>query len=215
MPLPIGHALTGIAFFETRPGLFFKNKWADVLFFILLANLPDADFLPGLILGFPNLYHHGIFHSLGAALAAAIVMGWIFSNLKQINLVKKQDNLLSKLLILRSGVYQKKQHFWRFSAFVFLIFFSHLLLDFFTRDFAAPYGLPLFWPLSKNYYIAAQPIFINITRSALSANFFSSLFSPHNLKAALLEIMLLGGLVLLVGIARWLLNKCTSRSRHH
>jgi len=28
----------------------------------------------------------------------------LFSNLKQINLVKKQDNLLSKLLILRSRV---------------------------------------------------------------------------------------------------------------
>jgi membrane-bound metal-dependent hydrolase YbcI (DUF457 family) len=186
MPLPIGHALTGIAFFETRPGLFFKNKWADVLFFIFLANLPDADFLPGLILGFPNLYHHGIFHSLGAALAVAIAMGWIF--------------------------YQKKQHFWRFSALVFLVFFSHRLLDFFTRDFTAPYGMPLFWPLSKNYYIAAHPFFINITRSALSANFFSSLFSSHNLKAALLEIMLLGGLVLLVGIARWLLNKRAGRS---
>ena len=186
MPLPIGHTLTGIAFFETHPGMFFKNKWADAFFFIFLANLPDADFLPGLILGFPNLYHHGIFHSLGAALAVAAAVGWIF--------------------------YQKKQHFWRFSFTVFLIFYSHLLLDFFTKDFAAPYGLPLFWPFTKNYYIAAHPIFINITRSARSANFFSSLFSRHNLDAALREIILLGGLVILVGIIRCLLKKSAGRS---
>lgn len=186
MPLPIGHTLTGIAFFETRPGLFFKNKWADALFFIFLANLPDADFLPGLILGSPNLYHHGIFHSLGAALAIAAAMGWIF--------------------------YLKKRHFWRFSAAVFLIFYSHLLLDFFAKDFAAPYGLPLFWPFSNSYYIAAHPIFINIIRSDRSLNFFSSLLNRHNLEAALLEIILLGGLVLLAGIARCLLNKSAGRS---
>jgi inner membrane protein len=186
MPLPIGHTLTGIAFFETRPGLFFKNKWLDAFFFIFLANLPDADFLPGLMLGFPNLYHHGIFHSLGAALAVTVVMGWIF--------------------------YRKNRHLWRFSILVFLIFYSHLLLDFFTKDFAAPYGLPLFWPFSSSYYIAAHPIFINITRSARSANFFSSLLSRHNLEAALREIVLLGGLVLLAGIARRLLNKSFGRS---
>jgi len=186
MPLPIGHTLTGIAFFESSPGLFFKNRWADAFFFIFLANLPDIDFLPGLILGFPNLYHHGIFHSLGAALAVAAALGWIFS--------------------------QKKQHFWGFSAITFFIFYSHLLLDFFSKDFTAPYGLPLFWPFSNNYFIATHPVFLNITRSNRSANFFSSLLSRHNLEAALREIILLGGLVLLVGIARRLLNKSAGRS---
>jgi inner membrane protein len=181
MPLPIGHTLTGITFFETRPGLFFKNKWADALFIIFLANLPDADFLPGLILGFPNLYHHGIFHSLGAALAVATITGWIF--------------------------FLKKKRFWRFSVLVFLIFYSHLLLDFFTHDFAVPYGLPLFWPFSNRYYIAAQPIFSNIIRSKCSADFFPSLFNRHNLEVALREILVLGSLVVLVKIVSWLLKK--------
>jgi inner membrane protein len=187
MPSPIAHTLTGVAFFQTRPGLFFKNKWLDALLFIFLANLPDADFLPGLLMGSPNLYHHGIFHSLGAALAVAVVMGWIF--------------------------YRKQRRFWRFSAMAFSLFFSHLLLDFFTRDFTAPYGLPMFWPFSKKYYIAAHPIFINVTRSAHSANFFSSLFSSHNLRAALLEIALLGNLALLAGIARLWRNRNSGGSR--
>lgn len=187
MPLPIGHALAGVAFFRTRPGLFFKNKWLDALCFVFLANLPDADFLPGIILGFPNFYHHGIFHSLGAALAVAAAMGWIS--------------------------FQKKRHFWQLSAITFLIFYSHLLLDFFSKDFAAPYGLPLFWPFLNKYYISAHPIFLNITRSDRSVNFFSSLLNRHNLEAALREILLLGGLVLLVEIARRLLNKNSGRSR--
>jgi inner membrane protein len=186
MPLPIGHALAGAAFFQARPGLFFRNKWADALFFVFLANLPDADFLPGLMKGFPNLYHHGIFHSLGAALAVAVATGWLF--------------------------YQKKRHFWRFSTPVLLIFYSHLLLDFFSKDFTAPYGLPLFWPFSNSYYIAAHPVFLNIIRSDRSANFFSSLLNRHNLEAALIEIMLLGGLVLLVGITRRLFNIKSGRS---
>lgn len=186
MPLPIGHALAGMAFFEARPGLFFKNRWVEAFFFILLANLPDADFLPGLLLGFPNRYHHGIFHSLGAALAVTAISGLIF--------------------------HRAKQPAWRLATPVFLIFSSHLLLDFFTRDFTAPFGLPLFWPFSKNYYIAARPIFINITRSARSADFFPSLFSRHNLKAALLEIGLLGGSALLAGMVRRVLNKRAGRS---
>lgn len=186
MPLPIGHTLTGIAFFQTRPGFFLKNKWADVLFYFFLANLPDADFLPGLILGFPNLYHHGKFHSLGAALAVATAIGLIF--------------------------YQFKQHFWRFFFPVFLVFYSHLLLDFFSQDFTVPYGQPLFWPFSNSYYIAAHPFFINIIRSDRSASFFSSLLNRHNLEAALREIMLSGGLVLLVGIIRWIVTRNAHRS---
>jgi inner membrane protein len=187
MPLPIGHALAGVVFFQARPGLFFKNKWLDAMYFVFLANLPDADFLPGILMGFPNLYHHGIFHSLGAAVAVAAAMGWIF--------------------------YKKYRHFREYSAITFLIFYSHLLLDFFSKDFTAPYGLPLFWPFSNTYYISAHPIFLNITRSDRSANFFSSLLNRHNLEAALREILLLGGLVLLVEIARRLLNKNSGRSR--
>jgi membrane-bound metal-dependent hydrolase YbcI (DUF457 family) len=181
MPLPIGHALAGATFFQARPGFFFRNRWLDGLFFIFLANLPDADFLPGFLAGSPNRYHHGVFHSLGAALAVAAFTGAVFLKFKKT--------------------------FWRHAAMVFLVLLSHLLLDYFTRDLAAPYGLPLFWPLSGAYHFAPSPFFINITRSAASSDFFLSLFSAHNLKAALLEVGLLGGLVLLVTMAMRLARK--------
>ena len=81
----------------------------------------------------------------------------------------------------------------RFLAMVFLVLCSHLLLDFFTLDFTPPYGLPLFWPFPATISSPPAPFFINITRSPHSVHFFASLFSRHNLKAALLEIGILGG----------------------
>lgn len=183
MPLPIGHALAGIAFQRARPWYFFDGFWPDALFFVFLANLPDADFLPGILLGSPNLYHHGIFHSLGAALAMAMIGGGFF--------------------------YLLKKRFWAPAAGIFLVFYSHLLLDYFALDFSAPYGLPLFWPLSSRYFIAAKPIFINITRSEQSHDFFASLLSRHNLVAALREIVLLGGLALAMTLLRGRLDRKT------
>lgn len=176
MPLPIGHSLAGIALQRVRPGLFFKSPWLDALFFIFLANLPDADFLPGILVGRPNLFHHGIFHSLGAAVAIAVAGGWLFS--------------------------RKKNIFWPAALGIFSLFAFHLLLDYFSWDFVAPYGLPLFWPLSGRYFIAARPFFLNITRSAASGDFFASLFNRHNLAAALREVIALGSLALAAALFR-------------
>jgi len=185
MPLPIGHTLAGIAMRQVRPAVFFANRWSDALFFVFLANLPDADFLPGILLGRPSLYHHGIFHSLGAAVAAALVGGGIF--------------------------YLRDTKFRAAPAVIFMVYFGHLLLDFFARDGVAPYGLPLFWPLSRRYFIAARPVFLNITRSQHSHDFFASLFNGHNLEAALREIAILGGLALAVVLLRRCLQGKRSR----
>jgi inner membrane protein len=170
MPLPVGHALAGVALRQVSPGIFFRNKWRELLFLIFIANLPDIDFLPGLLLGRPNLYHHGLFHSLGAALATAVIGSSLFS--------------------------LKKPHFRMRAVVIFLLFYSHLLLDFFTLDFVAPFGLPLFWPFSGRYFIAAEPFFINVSRSPAASDFFPSLFNNHNLQAALREIVILGGIAL-------------------
>jgi inner membrane protein len=181
MPLPVGHALAGIALRQAGPGFYFKSRWLDVFFFMFLACLADADFLPGIILGRPNLYHHGISHSLGAALAIAAVGGWFFRR------------------------HNKK--FWPAAAGIFLLYASHLLLDLFAWDFVAPFGLPLFWPFSSRYVIAASPFFLNITRSAATDDFFISLFNRHNLTAAFREILTLGGLALAAALLRSRLGK--------
>lgn len=198
MPLPIGHALAGIAFQRARPGTFFKKGWQDAIFLMFLANLPDLDFLPGFILGRPNLYHHGVFHSLGAALgAAAFGAGICF--------LKKRPVVAGRYGPVVAGRYGR---FWAPATMIFMVFYSHLLLDFFARDYVYPYGLPLFWPFSGRYFIASRPFFSNITRSSASADFFSSLFNAHNLKAALLEMAILGGIAL---TAVWLRARVDNR----
>ncbi len=192
MPLPIGHALAGVVLQQVRPGFFFTNRWRDALFFMLLANLPDADFLPGLLCGRPNLYHHGAFHSLGAALGVAALGAGFFC-------LKKRPVAAG-----RCG------RFWGPAAMIFLLFCSHLLLDLFALDLVAPFGLPLFWPFSGRYFIASRPFFINITRSSASGDFFPSLFNGHNLAAALREVVILGSLAL---AAAWLRARAEKRSR--
>jgi hypothetical protein len=60
----------------------------------------------------------------------------------------------------------------------------------------------VFWPFSSRYFIAARPIFINVTRSQQNHDFLASLFSRHNLGAALRETLILGGLALAVVLYR-------------
>ena len=179
MPSPIGHALSGLAIRQGRPGIFFSTPWLEAIFFLFLANFPDLDFLPGILTGHPNIYHHGIFHSLGAAVAVAAAGGGFFFLLKR--------------------------RFWAATAMIFFTFALHLVLDFFGKDFAAPFGMPVFWPFSYRYYLADKPFLLNIERSVNSTDFFPSLFNAHNLKAVLIEITVLGSLpVLAVIVRRWL-----------
>ena len=174
MPLPVGHALAGIGLQRVWRGLFFRKGWHDALFCVLLANLPDADFLPGLLLGRPNLYHHGAFHSLGAALAVALLAAGLFR------------------LTGRRAV-PARRRLWPMAAAACLILPSHLLLDCFAVDHVPPFGLPLLWPVSGRYFIASRPIFLDVTRSADAGDFFISILSRHNLAAALREAALVGG----------------------
>jgi inner membrane protein len=175
MPSPIGHALTGFAIQQARPSIFMAKPWQECVLFLLLGNLPDLDFLPGLLSGFPNLYHHGIFHSLGAALIVSIAGGalvhWLW-----------------------------KRPCRDAAAILLLLYVTHLLLDYFAGDTKPPYGMPLFWPFSGDYFIAPRQLFLNIVRSQRSEDFFSSMVNRHNLDAVLREVMLLGG----VALATWL-----------
>lgn len=75
MPTSVAHILGGYAALEAgaapkpRRGMFF-------LFLVLIvANLPDLDFLPGLLLGNEGLFHRGATHSILAAVVVAGALG--------------------------------------------------------------------------------------------------------------------------------------------
>ena len=166
MPSPLAQSLTGYIFYDRNPFLFFERGWTNFLFYIFLCNLPDIDFLPGFLIGEPNRFHHGISHTLGAALLAALVLGIVF--------------------------HLWKEKFWSVTCVTFFAYYVHVLMDYFTEDFRLPYGVMLFWPLDSNYYISKILVFKKVFRSDLSSTFFSTFLSRQNIETFILEAFILG-----------------------
>ena len=176
MSSPIGHSLAGYLMYCCRVKSM-SARQDKALFFsaLLAANMPDLDFLPGFLLGHPNLYHHGVSHSLGAALVFSLLMTLAVQLLKSYSMMK---NFL---------------FFWA-------IFCSHLLLDYLSFDARPPAGIPLFWPLSSKYLIFPHPFLPPIHHSHLDnatvAQLVTDFFSLHNLYVVILEC----GIMLPIGI---------------
>jgi membrane-bound metal-dependent hydrolase YbcI (DUF457 family) len=165
---PVGHALAGVALgwglTWRRPLL---GPGRDVLLFALVAQLPDLDFIPGLLMGVPAAFHHEQSHSLGAAcLAAGLAALW--------------------------GRRQGQAGRWGLA--VGLSYFLHVLIDWATMDFRPPLGVPLWWPLSSEYFLAASPIFLDVKRGAPDWELLA-----HTTKAFARELLILGPPFLLLG----------------
>ncbi|MBC7186575.1 MAG: metal-dependent hydrolase [Calditrichaeota bacterium] len=178
MPSPVAHSLVAYALHRGLPSPAPRGARLSVLAaMVIVASLPDADFLVGLVAGDANLYHHGVTHSIGfcalAACAAALIMDrcWALG-------------------------------FWKCTAVNGALLTSHLLLDALTADTRAPFGQPLFWPLWGGYLQAPVTVFLDVRRTGARAEFFASLWSAHNLKAVAWEILLVGPLVGLLDLWR-------------
>ena len=75
MPLPFGHSLMGYSLYEAIPNGEKSFSWRMLIVYVVVANLPDIDFLPGLIQGNPNKYHHHFTHSI----TFCMLVGTIFA----------------------------------------------------------------------------------------------------------------------------------------
>jgi inner membrane protein len=166
---PYGHALLGLSLLliwmpNPRPQAL--KGWTRVGLFLLLAEAPDLDFLPGIIAGSPGRFHQGEFHSLGFALGLALGVGW-------------------------AANWLRGYAFWPCGGVAFLLVFSHLALDFFTQDLRPPFGFPIFWPLTAERFLSPIPIFPHVIRQFPHPEFWS-----RNLWAAGVETwILLPGLI--------------------
>ena len=128
MPSPIAHSLMGAIFYR------FGDKgsalsWRKFFYFIFCANVSDLDFIPGLFVGDVYRFHHGFSHSfLGSFLMALFL----------------------------HGIYQMcfKDNSWTGFGLVAGAVFSHPILDLFVADPSAPYGCPIFWPLTDARFIS-------------------------------------------------------------
>jgi LexA-binding, inner membrane-associated putative hydrolase len=188
MSSPIGHSLAGYVIYAIHFKTLRPENYRNLLIFIFIANAPDLDFLPGILIGKPNLYHHGISHSLGTAVIFSLFSSFIF----------QADHC--------------KSSFKTFYVYLSL-YASHLILDLLCLDGRPPSGIPIFWPLISNYFTI--PILPPITHShidhATIRQFLSDALSLHNLYVIFLECAFTVGCLAVFMLFR----RMTSTQKHH
>jgi inner membrane protein len=173
MPSPLGHSLTGAvicaAVYRNRP---FDRRRLGLC--VLGANLPDVDFLPGILIGQPGAFHNGITHSLGFLVVFAVIAGAVAGAMRW------------GRPLATAGV-------------TALLVGSHLLLDMLMRPTRADSGIPLWWPISDEPVRAPLWLLLNIERTdALALETIR-----HNIFAVGWEAVVLGGILLMVlGLTR-------------
>ena len=181
MPSPVGHGLAGLVLegfsrlhpagrrhaARRRGGRSWLARLGFAALLVFAANAPDLDFIPGILIGEADRFHHGPAHSLGAA----VLFG------------------LGAIVVARLSGARRPLHIGLWMA---LAFSSHLLLDMFSLDKRPPNGVPLLWPLTDRYFVVAYPLFLDIQRTANEPNFLKSLIRDHNFHAVFWETIIMG-----------------------
>lgn len=175
MCTPLGHSIVGYSVAMIQSGVEIRQNGWMLLQVILFANLPDINLLFGYAVGNPNRYHHLWTHSLSFVLLAGLLYGVSYT------LLKKKNGFKAGLII--SG-----------------IVFSHIVLDFFSKDTRVPYGMPLFWPISEKFYLAPVTLFLDINKASSNDAFLGSLFCLHNLRTILFEVAVMTPLLVWIFI---------------
>src|SRR5438105_8883139 len=154
MALCFAHAAAGYLVYEAlrpagahRPGLLAAA--------VAVANAPDLDFVPGLVLGHPAAYHRGVTHTVAAVVVVAAIAGMAVR--------------------WRGGGPGRAR---RVAGWMAALWASHLVLDYFTSNVVPPSGARFFWPFSDRYWIAPVPLLPEIViDSAGRAQFLASIFN--------------------------------------
>jgi membrane-bound metal-dependent hydrolase YbcI (DUF457 family) len=183
MPLPIAHSLAGGAIYASADADARLFTWKRFLLALFVANAPDLDFLPGLLIGEPNRFHHGPTHSLVMVLIVATIAAGVAA--------------LGARWPVRGRI--EGRAVLGTALMVGALWLSHILLDAFTEDLLGPFGVPLLWPFSDRYFLF-YPWFPHVARHAGASgpvDFFLSLLNPHNAWAAVVEVLTLAPLLAL------------------
>jgi len=173
MASPIAHSFAGFWTFLVLASQLkarLVSQWRQYLpqlaLLILLANLPDLDFLIGLgTEANANALHRGFTHSLAAAVFVALAV---------------------------SCVWRIAASFWRSATLYFLAYGSHLLIDMCTGTKlgwnATASGIPLFWPWAKEF---RSPLVLVV---GVSHKDLPALFSMENAWSSFYELLTFGAI---------------------
>ena len=176
MCTPVGHSLVGYGILAHRSELGIQTRWVMLINVVLISNLPDVDFLFGWAAGNPNQYHHLWTHSL----AFVLITGGLYG--------------------LGYGLFTRKNGL-RVGAVVSAVVFSHLVLDYFSKDTRVPQGMPVFWPVSHAFFLSPVSLFSDVYKASSNSAFLGSLLCWHNLWTLLLEVA-----VLMPFVAWWIIR---------
>jgi membrane-bound metal-dependent hydrolase YbcI (DUF457 family) len=81
----------------------------------------------------------------------------------------------------------------RWAAAVTLAWGSHILLDWLSNDTRPPFGVMALWPFTREYYKAAFEVFPPVSR-----RYWESRFWIYNLKALVVELLIMGPIAAVV-----------------
>jgi inner membrane protein len=167
---PIGHALAGYSVYLISEAACKdagqRSKYHLVWLPIFMAIAADLDFIPGLVRGTPALYHQGVSHSFGAAVALSLAVA--------------------------SFAPVFRHDFFRLFRLCFLSYLSHPIIDFFGPDGRLPYGIPLFWPMSDEHFLSPVALFRGMHHAGSThgstLEWISGIFSLRNVFAVIVEV---------------------------
>lgn len=162
MASPVAHSLVG-AFIYFAATRQRSLTDRNLWWLILAANIADLDLIPSIFFGDHSLFHRTFSHSITASLLFALIV----------------------YAICR---WCERHHPGRAALLMFTAYLSQLFVDWLSFDPGPVAGIPLFWPFSEEHYMAAPTVFLNIERDQL----FSVPVIIHNIKAAALEVVILG-----------------------
>ena len=175
MPTPIGHFLAGLAVaWSAEPPTAAQRLGQTLARPLTLVCLALA-VLPDLDLLYPPL-HRSATHSIGATLLVAIIAAGVTGRVTgRIN--------------------------WRVVLACTAAYASHLVADWLGTDrLYPPFGIQLFWPLNREWYISGWDVFLPVERR----HPFSLIAMRTNVAAVAREIAILGSVVAATWLAaRW------------
>lgn len=163
MASPVAHSLAGAIVYLATQRRTDGGDRRRLWWLILAANLADFDLLPGVLIGNHSLFHRTFSHSISAALLVA-------------------------LLAYAAGHWRRQPQPWRMAVLMLVACGSHLLIDWMSFDPGPVAGIPLLLPFSGEHFMAEPSVFLNIERQ----QWLSGAVIIHNLKAVLLELLILG-----------------------
>lgn len=170
MPSPVGHTIAGLCGFIVFQKKAAPCQWIWVLLFsVFIANLPDVDMLPGLLIGDIRSFHHQGMHSVTAAVLAGLLAA----------ILAGQWKLNSMVWGLWGGS----------------IYFSHVFLDLLVNDPSPPFGAQLLWPFSKAYFISPLTPFARFDYFDPELGMLRAVFTLDNFGTVLREVILMTPLI--------------------